>query len=68
MYVTLFRFALPGGRRVIISYARSPSGHDDPPRPIRETEPPRFDRFLASGGIHYQPPGQTERPRGKRIR
>ena len=68
MYVTLFRFALPGGRRVVISYARTPSKHENPPRPIQSVEPPRFDRFLASGGIHFQPPGQPTRPRGKRIR
>lgn len=72
----LYRFALPGGRRVIIAYFPPKPVKKEELTPIKEPDPLYYDRLFAQAGLYsggLDPRWLTHRskhdlPRGKRTR
>ena len=68
MLRTLFRFALPGGRRVFVVYLPPETLSDPKIVPPDDPVPPKFDQIFAQAGIYTNAVWIPERPRGKRTR
>ncbi len=68
MLRTLFRFALPGGRRVFVVYLPPEIETAPAPVPPENPELPKFDQIFAQAGIYTNATWIPEQPRGKRTR
>ena len=74
----LYRFALPGGRRVVIAYFPPKAETPVEVEPIKDKDPLYYDRVFAQAGLYsggLDPKWLTHRskhdrpvPRGKRTR
>jgi hypothetical protein len=67
MVRSLFRFALPGGRRVFVVYL--PPKRETavkPALPVNTLQ--QFDRVFAQAGLHFDIPTQSAPAKGKRTR
>ena len=78
MLRSLFRFALPGGRRLIIAYYPPKPVSQDDIEPVKDPNPLYYDRNFAQAGLysgalyprwipHHSRHDQPT-PRGKRTR
>ncbi len=78
MLRTLYRFALPGGRRVVIAYFPPKPAEKAKRTPAPDPDPLHFDRIFVQAGLYVNVPNprrmasysrhNTPVPRGKRVR
>ncbi len=68
MLRTLFRFGLPGGRRLLVVYYPAEKSEAKEVKPEVELELPNYDRIFAQAGLYSPGFVSFRRPRGKRTR
>ena len=68
MLKSVFRFALPGGRRVFVVYVPPEREKPVDARPHKIAEPPVFDRIFAQAGLHFRVADQNNTARPRRGR
>ena len=66
----VLRFALPGGRRVVVAYRPAKDEPATARKPMKVAKPPRFDRTFGQLGffVPMQDLSNRERGRPKRTR
>ena len=63
----LYRFVLPGGRRLLVVYY-PPKSDDDLPKPLVEPVRPNYAQLFAQAGLYQPETFSTKAPRVKRGR